>query len=73
MTPFQFQCLVLIGPEMLSCSTQSALESWWWMEAAMPKPRQKTKVGNHTGDYAAALSTEKRLMGLFHETERDGI
>lgn len=29
----------------------------------MPKPRQKARVGNHTGDYSAALSTEKRLRG----------
>lgn len=29
----------------------------------MPKPRQKARVGNHTGDYSAALSTEKRPRG----------
>lgn len=35
----------------------------WWIKAAMPKPRQKRRVGNHTGDYSAALSTEKRPRG----------
>lgn len=39
----------------------------------MPKPRQKTKEWEITQDYSAALSTEKRLMGLFHERERDSI
>lgn len=33
------------------------------MKAEMPKPRQKTRVRNHTGDYSAALSTEKRPRG----------